>query len=194
HNKTFFMVNYEARRRRQGNIAQTANHPPQAFRNGDFSSLLSLPTPIYIADPISPLPCSHTDPNSRSGCFPGNIIPADRMSNVAKELMKFWPEPQRINANPLIGVNYTGFERRATDDTQVFVRVDHNISEKDKIFGRYAFNDVIYTVIPGDNSNFTYFVAGRNQNVGGGWIHIFNPSVINEFRYRSEERRVGKEG
>ncbi|HKQ80224.1 MAG TPA: TonB-dependent receptor [Blastocatellia bacterium] len=171
HNKTFFMVNYEARRRRQGNIAQTANHPPLAFRNGDFSSLLSLPTPIKILDPVT-----GTE-------FPGNIIPANRITNVAKEFMKFWPEPQRINANPLTGVNFTGFERRVTDDSQVFVRVDHNFSEKDKIFGRYAFNDVTYTVIPGDNPNFTYFVAGRNQNVGSGWIHIFNPNFINEFRY-----------
>jgi Carboxypeptidase regulatory-like domain len=171
HNKTFFMVNYEARRRRQGNIAQTANHPPSAFRNGDFSSLLDLPTPIRILDPVTGTP------------FTDNRIPADRITNVAKELMKFWPEPQRVNANPLTGVNFTGFERRVTDDDQAFVRVDHNLSEKDKIFGRYAFNDVTYTVIPGDNPNFTYFVAGRNQNVGGGWIHIFSPSVINEFRY-----------
>src|SRR5262245_42492953 len=134
HNKTFFMVNYEARRRRQGGVAQNANLPPLAFRNGDFSSLLNRPTPIYIADPISPLPCSQTDPNSRGGCFAGNIIPANRITNVAKELMKFWPEPQRINADPLTGVNFTGFERRVTDDSQVFVRVDHNFSEKDKIF------------------------------------------------------------
>jgi hypothetical protein len=170
-NKTFFMFDYEARRRRNGNIAQTANHPPLAFRNGDFSSLLSLPTPIKILDPVT------------GAEFPGNIIPANRISNVAKELMKFWPEPQRINANPLVGVNYTGFERRVTDDDQAFVRVDHNFSERDKIFGRYAFNDVTYTVIPGDNPNFTYFVAGRNQNVGSGWIHIFTPNFINEFRY-----------
>ncbi len=171
HNKTFFMFNYEARRRRNGNIAQTANHPPLAFRNGDFSSLLSLPTPIRILDPVT------------GAEFAGNIIPANRITNVAKELMKFWPEPQRINANPLTGVNFTGFERRVTDDDQAFVRVDHNFSEKDKIFGRYAFNDVTYSVIPGDNPNFTYFVAGRNQNVGSGWIHIFTPSFINEFRY-----------
>jgi hypothetical protein len=171
HNKTFFMVNYEARRRRDGGIAQTANHPPLAFRNGDFSSLLGLPTPIRIIDPLT------GDP------FPGNIIPANRISNSAKELMKFWPEPQRVNANPLVGVNYTGFERRSLDDTQVFVRVDHNFSEKDKIFGRYAYNDVTYLVAPGDNPNFTYFVAGRNQNVGAAWIHIFTPNFINEARY-----------
>jgi hypothetical protein len=170
-NKTFFMFNYEARKRRDGGIAQTANHPPTAFRNGDFSSLLALPTPIRIVDPLT------GDP------FAGNIIPANRISNSAKELMKFWPEPQRTNANPLVGINYTGFERRTLDDTQVFGRIDHNISENDKIFARYAFNDVTYRVIPGDNPNFTYFVAGRNQNVGTAWIHIFNPNLINEVRY-----------
>ena len=171
HNKTFFMFNYEAKRRRQGGIAQTANHPPTAFRNGDFSSLLALPTPIKIVDPLT-----GTE-------FAGNIIPANRISNSAKELMKFWPEPQRVNANPLTGINYTGFESRSLDDDQAFVRVDHNFGEKDKIFGRYAFNDVTYLVRPGDNPNFTYFVAGRNQNIGTAWIHIFTPNFINEARY-----------
>ncbi len=171
HNQTFFMVNYETRRRRDGGIAQTANLPPIAFRNGDFSSLLALPTPIKIVDPLTGVE------------FAGNIIPTNRIAAPAKEFMKFWPEPQRVNANPLTGINYTGFERRKLDDTQVFTRVDHNFSEKDKIFGRYAFNDVTYTVIPGDNPNFTYFVAGRNQNLGTAWIHIFNPSFINEARY-----------
>lgn len=171
HNKTFFMVNYEARRRRDGGIAQTANHPPLAFRNGDFSSLLALPTPIKIVDPLT------------GAEFTGNMIPANRISAPAKEFMKFWPEPQRVNANPLTGVNYTGFEQRKLDDDQAFVRVDHNFSEKDKIFGRYAFDEVTYSVIPGDNPNFTYFVAGRNQNLGTAWIHIFSPSFINEARY-----------
>jgi hypothetical protein len=170
-NKTFFMFNYEARKRRDGGLAQTANHPSTAFRNGDFSSLLGLPTPVRIVDPLT------GDP------FAGNIIPTNRISPAAKELIKFWPDPQRVNANPLLGINYTGFERRTLDDTQVFGRIDHNISENDKIFARYAFNDVTYRVTPGDNPNFTYFVAGRNQNLGTAWIHIFNPNLINEVRY-----------
>jgi len=173
HNRTFFMVNYEARRRRDGRLARTANHPPLAFRRGDFSSLLSLPTPIIIIDPLSPT----------GAPFPGNIIPDARISPVAKELMKFWPEPQQVTPNPLNGFDFVGFERRTVDDDQLFGRVDHNFSEKDKIFGRYAFNDVNYSVIPGDNPNFSYFVNGRNHNVAGGWIHIFNPSFINELRY-----------
>ena len=171
HNKTFFMANYERRLRRQGGLAQPANHPSTAFRNGDFSALLALQTQIKIVDPITGVE------------FAGNIIPANRISNSAKELMKFWPEPQRVNANPLTGTNYIGSERRTLDDEQIFARIDHNFSEKDKIFGRYAFNDVVYNVTPGDNPNFKYFVAGRNQNVATGWIHILSPSLINELRY-----------
>ncbi len=180
HNKTFFMVNYEGRRRRQGRLAQTANHPPTAFRGGDFSSLLGLATPIFIADPLSSSPCTAGD---RSGCFAGNIIPDSRISPVAKELMVFWPEPQQTNANPLVGANFTGFEERDLDDDQMFLRIDHNVSQNDRIFARYAFDDVSYTVTPGDNPNFTYFVAGRTQNIGVAWIHMFSSTFINEARY-----------
>ncbi len=179
HNRTFFMFNYEGRIRRQGRLAQTANHPPLAFRSGDFSALLNrrdnntgaaLPS-ITIVDPLT------------GTAFPGNIIPDNRISPAAKELMKFWPNPQRINTDPLSSFNYIGFERRTLDDDQRFVRIDHNFSEKDKLFGRYAFNSVTYRVIPGNNPNFTYFVDGRNDNVGTGWIHLFTTSLINEFRY-----------
>ncbi len=177
-NKTFFMANYEARTRRQGNLAQTANHPSLAFRRGDFSSLLNRvdaqgrpAEKIEIVDPLT------GDP------FEGNIIPDDRISPVAKELMKYWPEPQRDNPDPLTGINFTGFERRTIDDHQFFTRVDHNFLEGDKIFVRYAFNDVTYNVLPGDNPNFSYFVEGRNHNVALAWIHIFNPNLINELRY-----------
>jgi hypothetical protein len=178
HNKTFFMTNYERRLRRQGGLSQAANHPTTAFRRGDFSALLNrkdangnaLPS-ITVLDPITGTP------------FAGNIIPDSRISPAAKAFLQFWPEPQRITADPITGTNYVGGEKRKLDDEQLFARIDHNFSEKDKIFGRYAYNDVVYNVIPGDNPNFTYFVAGRNQNVGTGWIHIFTPNFINELRY-----------
>lgn len=177
-NQTFFMVNYEKRIRRQSGLAQQANHPPTAFRRGDFSALLNrrtaggaaLPS-IQIIDPLTGTP------------FPGNIIPESRIAPAARALLNFWPEPQFVTPDPLNGFNYSGFERRTLDDDQRFVRIDHNFSENDKIFGRYAFNDVTYNVLPGDNPNFSYFVAGRNQNVATQWIHVFTPSLINEFRY-----------
>ena len=176
--KTFFMFDYEAKLRRQPGQTGTANFPTDAFRNGDLSALLNrrdnngnpLPS-IQIVDPLTGTP------------FAGNIIPATRISPTAKALMAFYPEPQRINPDPLTGFNYVGAGSVKLDDDQRYVRVDHSFSEKDKIFGRYAFEDVTYSTLPADNPNFTYFVAGRNQNVAGQWLHIFNHDIINEFRY-----------
>ena len=176
--KTFFMFDYEARKRRQPGGVGTANVPSAAFREGDLSALLNRfdtngrPLPaIQVVDPLTATP------------FPGNIIPAARISPIAKSLMSFWPQAQRINADPLSGVNYIGAGNVKLDDDQRFLRIDHNFSEGDKIMGRYAFDDISYATLPGDNPNFAYFVAGRNQNVAGQWLHLFRPNIINEFRY-----------
>ncbi len=119
-NQTFFMVNYEGRRRRQGGLSQTANHPTTAFRRGDFSALLNRrdasgnPLPaITIVDPITGAP------------FPGNIIPDNRIQPAAKNLIPFWPEPQRVNPDPSLSGQYTQstrehrFQRRSTGPDRI---------------------------------------------------------------------------
>jgi len=176
--RTFFMFDYEVRKRRQPGGIGTALVPSEAFRNGDLSALLdrrdangnALPS-IQVVDPLTGTP------------IPGNIIPQNRISPIAKNVMGFWPAAQRSLADPISGVNYIGAGNIKLDDDQRFIRIDHNFSEKDKIFGRYAFDDISYTTLPGDNPNFAYFVAGRNQNVAGQWLHLFRPNIINEFRY-----------
>src|SRR5205823_1034209 len=81
-NRTFFMFDYEGRRRRQPGGIGTANVPTDAFRNGDLSALLNRRDnntgaplqPIQIFDPITGTP------------FAGNIIPANRVQPAAKAL------------------------------------------------------------------------------------------------------------
>ena len=175
--KTFFMFDYEARKRRQPGAVTGANVPSDAFRNGDLGALLTRvdsrgnPAPVQIVDPVGGVP------------FPNNVIPASRISPSAKSLMAYWPAAQLTNRDPLSGFNYFGAGNIKLDDDQRYIRIDHNFSTKDKIFGRYAFDDISYYTLPGDNPNFAYFVAGRNQNLAGQWIHIFAPDLINEFRY-----------
>jgi hypothetical protein len=74
-----------------------------------------------------------------------------------------------------------------TDFYQYSVRVDHQFSEKDIIFGRYAVaqsdaassaNNFINTNIAGFGLNSTNRPYSANINE----IHIFSPSVVNEFR------------
>ena len=172
--KTFFMVNYEHRARRQPGLVGTANVPTEAMKAGDLSAFLNRANPAQntaITDPLTGTP------------FPGNIIPAARISSTAKSLFQFFPTAQVTKADPISGANYFGEGGIKQDEDQVFVRGDHNFSSKDKIFGRYAFQDITYTTTPGDNPIFQYYVAGRNQNVATQWLHIFTPTFINELRY-----------
>ena len=78
-NKTFFLFNYEGRRRSQPGAISTSLVPTNQFRTGDFSQLLNrmsasgaaLP-PVLIVDPTVSNPDNPTP-------FPGNIIPAGRI-------------------------------------------------------------------------------------------------------------------
>jgi len=62
---------------------QLAIVPTAAQRNGDFSGRL-------IRDPLTGLPCNATD---QRGCFPGGIIPKDRISPNGQALLNSYPLP-----------------------------------------------------------------------------------------------------
>jgi len=176
-NRTFFMFDYEGRALRQPNQIATANVPTAAFDNGDLSALLhrvgptgsALPA-VQVIDPISGTP------------LPNNQIPASQISPVAKNLLAYYPAAQFATGDPISGYNYIGTGGTRINDDQRFVRIDHQISEKDRLFGHYVFEDISYAQTYGDNPNFPYFVAGRNQSGAIQWVHIFTPTVINEFR------------
>ena len=176
-NRTFFMFDFESRRLRQPNQVGESLVPTQAFENGDLSALLNRHdssgnalSSIQVIDPITGTP------------FAGNIIPASRISPIAKNLYTFFPAAQFALPDPISGFNYIGIGSTKIDDDQRFVRVDHQVSDKDRLFGHYAFDDIKYGQFYGYNPNFPYFVAGRNQNAAAQWIHIFNHEIINEFR------------
>ena len=176
-NKTFFMFNYEGRRTSNPGIAGTALVPSTRMRTGDFGELLGIrnaagvAAPVTIIDPLTGTP------------FPNNVIPANRISAAARTLSNFWEQPQTVLANPLVGFNYRGAGSTRTTDDQYFMKFDHNISSKDKVMFRYATNTPEYLITPADAPQFTYRVIGRNNNIATQHIHIFSPSVINEFRY-----------
>lgn len=168
--KTFFMFNYEGRRRSLPGAAESALVPSDRMRAGDFGELS---TPIV--DPLT----SSTNPVP----FANNRIPDSRITTGAKNLMGFWERPQVVLANPLAGFNYTGTGGQTINDDQYYVKIDHNFSTNDKIMGRYATNKPSWDQVPGAAPQFTYLVLGRNDNVAAQWIHIINPAFIMESRY-----------
>ncbi len=168
--KTFFMFNYEGRRRSLPGAAESALVPSERMRAGDFGELSTA-----IVDPLT----SSTNPVP----FANNRIPDSRITTGARNLMNFWEKPQVVLPNPLVGFNYTGTGGQRIDDDQYYVKIDHNFSTNDKIMGRYATNKPSWNQVPGAAPQFTYLVLGRNDNVAAQWIHIINPAFIMESRY-----------
>ena len=90
--KTFFFFDYEGLR--QGAAATLQTTVPTALeRAGDFSKTLNAAgQPVIIYDPT-------TTVAQGSGfvrtAFPGNIIPANRIDPVAKNIVNYYPLPNR---------------------------------------------------------------------------------------------------
>src|SRR6185436_13895227 len=146
--RLFFFSSYEGYRNEEG-ILLRRTVPTPAMRAGDFSDYRNQTTgaivPIY--DPWTQ--CGINNPGSgvyNGDCgtvpnrlpFPGNRIPANRVSSIARQLLAFpiYPDPtvsgQWRNNN---------FEKNAqiggTNDQASF-RGDYNVSRDVRLIGRYT--------------------------------------------------------
>lgn len=136
-NRTFFMGSYEGLR--QSSFSSTTTTVPTALeRTGDFSKTFAANGQvIQIYDPFS----TRANP-SGSGyirdVFPGNVIPASRRDPVAMNAMKYYPAPNSPGL-PVTGQQNFYKSGSAQLDTDNYdVRIDHNITNSQKIFGRYS--------------------------------------------------------
>jgi carboxypeptidase family protein len=166
--KTFFFFNWESGYAAVGATPAFRIIPPAAIRTGNFRGLTNARTgaPIAVIDPAT------------GAQFPGNIIPTNRLSQQSLTFLQFVPQPNTVNGafnfltTPFSAVSY---QRNYT------TRIDHTLSSKDSLSGRYLFNDTYEAGIPiwghDERNNL-----GRTQGVEASEIHIFNPALINEFR------------
>jgi hypothetical protein len=133
--KTFFFVNWEGFALRQGQT-YTNTVPTAAERAGDLSGL---GVPIY-------------DPNSTCGvganvCAPGQaqydrtLIPNATITNInptaAAYLATFYPDPNTAGANGQN--NYISNPSAGGNNYQTVVHIDHDLSEKQHLSGRYTY-------------------------------------------------------
>src|SRR5712691_1970033 len=103
-NRLFFFADYQGTR---DNLGQVNRHniPPLAFRNGDFSGASTI-----VYDPATGNP----DGTGRQH-LPGNIIPANRISPIARGLLAFLPPP---NVSAALGQNnyeFLGTRKKNTE-------------------------------------------------------------------------------
>jgi len=186
-NKTFFFGGYEALRERKG-LTYAGQVPTPAMLNGDFSALLSQPDPSTGTTPyriIDPLSCSNPPFGASCQAFQGNIIPPDRISDVAKVIIPFFPQPNISGASTVGTNNYVLNPKRSRNDNQFSGRVDHSFSENDNLYVRYMLAQSItltpeqaYTALPGFGDRIRF----RGQNVALSWTHTISPRMLNEAR------------
>jgi Carboxypeptidase regulatory-like domain/TonB dependent receptor/TonB-dependent Receptor Plug Domain len=164
--RTFFMVNYEGlRTSRDATLFHSV--PTTKQRQGDFSEH----GPIF--DPATYDPQT----NSRQP-FPGNVIPPERFSQIGIAALKYFPEP---NTSPVGGFNYVVRTTNTADADQFHVRVDHHLSERSHIFGRYSYSDSLAespSGLPLTGSATTTTV----HSVTLQEFHSFSATKLNHFR------------
>lgn len=178
-NKTFWSFNYEGRREMQESVS-TAYWPNQSFRGGDFSALLTPAVnsstgnlyrqPILIYDPLTGEP------------FEDNRIPASRLHPGPQNVIQqYLPLPDFEQADIL---DFTA--RRPVgqpiNSNQYYGRVDHNFSDKDRIFGRIAI-DRSEWLVNKINPHFPDNRFSRSWNLATQWLHTFSSNVLNELRF-----------
>ncbi len=165
HNKTFFFVNYEGMRERQGLIFNNLV-PTPAQKRGDYSA----PGLNTLYDPLTQVG------NTRLP-FPGNVIPANRLSPQALFFAKFVPDPNTAAGTAAFS------PARALDTDQFTIRIDQHLSDKHLLFGRWSWND--YNQI--EPNAFPALGSAplhtRGQNVVVSLTSTLRPTLIHEFRF-----------
>ena len=180
-NKTFFMGAYEGLRERSFSERLTTV-PTERERVGDFSQTRATATAqITMFDPST----TRANPNGTGSirdAFPGNMIPQARFDAVARNVIGYYPKAN--TPGDLIGRNNfynSGASAINTDNADV--RIDHNLSDQQRIFGRFSYRKSFNgppQLFPGDlgiaegrvnNNDF-----GRNAVVD--YTNTLSPSML----------------
>lgn len=163
--RSFFFLDYEGRRNREG-ITRVTNVPTALERAGDFSQSRVPAIDLFTFQP-----------------FAGNKIPAQRLHPIGQAIAGLYPLPNR--ATP--GANFVSSPTLRDRDDRFDVRLDHALSARTELTGRYSFNDrdlfdpfsgAGFARVPGYGTN----IPRRSQNAMLAATHTFAPTLVNETR------------
>jgi hypothetical protein len=196
--KTFFFVDYQAKMQRHGIpftgfVPTTGMTTPDANGNYDFSGAPTLAAGAFLNNPFGGVPfqcqpgTSTPEPVLSDGTQPigesCNIIPAGVVNPVGAKVLQLYPTP---NANAA-GYNYINEPVRKLNEGTWDIRLDHNISSKDSIYGRFSY-DQATNFVPGGSPSWTeqnafgsnQFIDNHGRNAVVSETHLFSPTTINQ--------------
>ncbi len=214
--KTFFFADYEGTRIRQA--TPSVNTVPTALeRSSNYTNLSELLTQgstrtdvlgrsyalgqvfdpsttrtvlCGVPDQLAGLVagCAGTAPGSQLSYvrepFAGNILPANRLDPNAIKLLNLYPAPN----NSGLFNNFSTNPIQRNDVNQFDVRIDHNFSDKDSLFGRVSYADNPQ-FLPGPFAGLAdggSFSSGNQTAQSWNGVlsetHTFSPTLVNEAR------------
>ena len=171
-NKLFFFVADEWVKRRY-ETEQTGTVPTAAMRTGDLSSLLAANNPFFGKSRTA------TDPTTGQP-FPGNIIPAGRLSNQGAALLNAYPLPT------------PGFQQGSANWIQTFAtasnlnkttfKTDYYLNSKNRLYVRGTL--IPWTFNGPTEGTFGLFQSLWSRPNRTGIVDLtttFSPSLVNDF-------------
>jgi hypothetical protein len=187
-NKTHFFLGEETTRVAMGqSLLQTVPTPAQ--KRGDFAGLVDATgAGLQLYDPFTTRPAPAGTMRIRDP-FPGNVIPASLFDPVAVKTLAYYPDPNVTGS--LGGANSYNIniapKRLQLHGT---LRVDHTLTQRDKVFFRYInqYNDAPQSpnfpepAASGVGGN-TRSVKNTAQTATGAWIRTLSPSLISDFKF-----------
>jgi hypothetical protein len=172
--KVFFFADYQGSRHDAPGFT-TASVVPEAWRNGDLSSIT---TPIKNPQTGQP--------------FAGNQIPVEMFSPTARAILNDltnYPLPNR-SVSGVTG-NYVGPTLFTIRAHQGDGRLDWNASQDDRFFGRFSFAKYEDRR---DQQPFPLFLGSRNDqpfyNIGFNWNRVMGSAMVNELLVGFSHTRV----
>ncbi len=179
-NKTFGFFSYQGTRIRLGR-SFLATVPSSLARSGDFSMERTNFNQIF--DPATTV---GTGADASREPFPNNTIPANRFDPVSTPLLSRYPA-SNIAGREFGFNNYFRAPSDADDTDQYDFRVDHNLSDSDRLFFRmsirrqFRVNQSPLPVEAGGQGGQTVDLNG--DNLAFNWTHSFSPTLHNEARF-----------
>lgn len=145
--------------------------PTPKMRAGDLSEYAAF-RGITIRDPFTGQP------------FPNNVIPDNRISPIAKNIIKLLPQPNNGPAGALVNnYNWTDFNNSQLDNWQI--GFDHRITQKNNLSFFYyhilQFGEEELDGNPFPNAGFVE--EARTNAISIQDSHTFSPRLLNEFGF-----------
>jgi outer membrane receptor protein involved in Fe transport len=183
-NKWFFFGDYQGSRNTVGG-SRLLSVPTAAARAGDLSAY-----GVNIYDPLTGAP-------SQRQQFPGNRIPANRISPQARNLLNLLPLPNAPGTDNGTRNNFIAQGSESFDANQFNTRIDGRLSPSVNIFGRYSFAKYSLSgpTAFGEGGGAELVSLGgdsrvKNHSVAAGLDYTLNSTTVLDVRFGFYQYKV----